>query len=123
MNNMGKNWITSIWAQRIKDLSQTLQNASVIPLTWRKDSGNLQMDVNSCSVSNNEVSPELLDVPQVMAKCVIVVHPPIVAMDVSHYMVNCKNSLKDVDTSFSISNLKSSRRKKPSARSDDFLWT
>jgi hypothetical protein len=34
-----------------------------------------------------------------------------------------KNSLKDVDTSFSVSNLKSSRRKKPSARSDDFLWT
>jgi hypothetical protein len=33
-----------------------------------------------------------------------------------------KNSLKDVDTSCSIRNPKSTRRKKPCARSDDFLW-
>jgi hypothetical protein len=33
-----------------------------------------------------------------------------------------KNSLKDVDTSCSIRYPKSTRRKKPCARSDDFLW-
>jgi hypothetical protein len=123
MNNLGKNWITSIWAQRIKDLSRIPQNAPVIPLTWRKYCGTLQMDVDSYSISNNKDCPELLDIPQVAAKCDIMVHPPIVAMDVSHDMVNCKNSLKDVDTPFNISNLKSYRRKKPSTMRDDFLWT
>jgi hypothetical protein len=81
------------------------------------------MDVDSHSISNNKDSPELLDVPQVVANCDIMAHSPIVAMDVSHDMVNCKNSLKNVDTPFNISNLKSCRRKKPSTMRDDFLWT
>jgi hypothetical protein len=68
------------------------------PLHGERTVGILKWMLTVTLLSNNKDSPELLDVPQVAAKCDIVVHPPIVAMHVAHDMVNCKNSLKDVDT-------------------------
>ena len=67
MNKLRKNWITGVWAKRIKDMFLTLPNTLVIPLTWKKDCMNPRLEVNSLSINRDKVFPETLDKPQVVA--------------------------------------------------------
>jgi hypothetical protein len=46
MNNLGKDWITNVWARKITDLFLATSNKPAITLPWKKDAETSVMEGN-----------------------------------------------------------------------------
>jgi hypothetical protein len=128
MNTAGKEQMAQRFAEHIRETSSK-KETSPITLKWKQDVAKRIVSPRKYDSETN--MGETVDNPQENQSLKSGIdnenannnsENPKETIFLSSVTDCSKNSLKDVDTSFSISNLKSSRRKKPSTRSDDFLW-